>query len=179
MLKRHAATWAKGAILRAKRRHFGHSERGQRLVRMDEADVGIRTFLSEAVPGFSGVYKARYADFIVREVEPDGTVVRMRAPATRGQAAPPAGVDLALEDEGARAALAALAPEELEALEALAADTADNPRGTAPPVLLTVGGDKAARTAVHRAIRALFPALDSETAEGGAGIRGEQRSHIY
>lgn len=143
----------------------------------DEVSVGIRAFLSE-VPGFSGIYKARFADFIVREVEPDGTVVRLRAPASRGQAAPlvcaqPSGAEV---DSGARRALEeAVGVAEVGALDVLA-DAVDEASGTPPVVMLHVGSDKAKRTAVHLSIRTAFPTLQSETSDDGMSIRVMSKS---
>ncbi|KAL6069305.1 SRSF protein kinase 2 [Balamuthia mandrillaris] len=42
-----------------------------------EGDVGIRIFLNNETQGWSGVFKHRYTDFIVREVASDGTIVRL------------------------------------------------------------------------------------------------------
>jgi tRNA pseudouridine13 synthase len=136
---------------------------------MDEAGVGITAFLSTA-PGFSGLFKLRFADFIVREVEPDGTVVRLRTPAHKGQV--PAAAGVVSEESEARAALQQAVPaEELKALEALSRELDEHPRADAPPMLLHIGTDKATRTAVHKAIRAIFPLFSSETTEDGQAIR--------
>ena len=140
---------------------------------MDEASVGITAFVSPGVPGFTGIFKARCSDFVVREVDPSGRTVQLCEPARRGQLRPAARSDGAGDavNGGARRALEqAVAPDELRALEALAsaagADAHDGVRRTT----LSVGSDKARRTAVHLAIRALFPALASETSEDGASI---------
>lgn len=145
---------------------------------MDEKNVGITAFLTQ-VPGFSGIYKARFADFIVREVELDGTVVRLRRPAHRGQAAPLAGVRQggAEAEEGARRALEqAVGPDELRALEALASGGDEPSSASAAGVVLHVGSDKAKRTAVHLSIRTLFATLLSETSDDGASIRVLQKA---
>ena len=42
-----------------------------------EAEVGITCFTSASLPGFRGVLKHRYSDFIVHEVARDGSVVRL------------------------------------------------------------------------------------------------------
>lgn len=38
--------------------------------------LGIRTYVSQA-PGFRGILKQRYSDFVVREVQKDGRVVSL------------------------------------------------------------------------------------------------------
>ncbi|KAF8388099.1 hypothetical protein HHK36_026765 [Tetracentron sinense] len=43
---------------------------------LEEADVGIFCYISQ-LPGFRGVLKQRYADFIVNEVDSDGNVVHL------------------------------------------------------------------------------------------------------
>lgn len=42
-----------------------------------EADVGIAEYISKDLPGFSGILKQRYTDFLVSEVRQDGSVVRL------------------------------------------------------------------------------------------------------
>ncbi|KAL2345777.1 hypothetical protein Fmac_007062 [Flemingia macrophylla] len=43
---------------------------------IEESDVGISCFISN-LPGFRGILKQRYSDFIVNEVDRDGTVVQL------------------------------------------------------------------------------------------------------
>ncbi|KAK1311323.1 hypothetical protein QJS10_CPA08g00293 [Acorus calamus] len=43
---------------------------------LDETDVGISCFVSDT-PGFRGVLKQRYSDFIVNEVDRDGNIVHL------------------------------------------------------------------------------------------------------
>ena len=47
--------------------------------RYDEAErnVGIAAYVSPDAPGFAAVSKARYSDFLVREVDGDGNVARL------------------------------------------------------------------------------------------------------
>ncbi|OWO99807.1 hypothetical protein B2J93_6862 [Marssonina coronariae] len=42
-----------------------------------ELEVGIKCFVNEQNPGFGGVLKQRYTDFLVNEIEPSGTVVHL------------------------------------------------------------------------------------------------------
>ncbi|KAA6412201.1 MAG: pseudouridine synthase Pus7 [Lasallia pustulata] len=53
-----------------------------------EAEVGITEFVSPDLPGFSGILKKRYTDFLVNEILPSGQVVHLdnlKLPARRQQ----------------------------------------------------------------------------------------------
>ena len=43
---------------------------------LTETDVGIAGFVNDA-PGFSGLFRERFSDFLVHEVGPDGEVARL------------------------------------------------------------------------------------------------------
>ncbi|KAL1967464.1 hypothetical protein VTN77DRAFT_3249 [Rasamsonia byssochlamydoides] len=45
---------------------------------LKEAEVGITEFVSSDVPGFSGILKKRYTDFLVNEIPPSGEVLHLR-----------------------------------------------------------------------------------------------------
>ncbi|KAL1989680.1 hypothetical protein VTN49DRAFT_6877 [Thermomyces lanuginosus] len=47
--------------------------------RLREAQVGITEFVSTDVPGFEGVLKKRYSDFLVNEILPSGEVLHLRS----------------------------------------------------------------------------------------------------
>ncbi|KAI9660639.1 MAG: hypothetical protein M1821_009991 [Bathelium mastoideum] len=57
---------------------------GQSLVQINhdeqerEARVGIKQFVVTDVPGFTGIFKQRYTDFLVNEILPNGEVVHLR-----------------------------------------------------------------------------------------------------
>ncbi|KAI5300956.1 hypothetical protein KEM56_002073 [Ascosphaera pollenicola] len=44
-----------------------------------EAQVGITNFVSPELPGFEGILKKRYTDFLVNEIEPSGQVLHLRS----------------------------------------------------------------------------------------------------
>ncbi|KAI5310344.1 hypothetical protein KEM55_008170 [Ascosphaera atra] len=44
-----------------------------------EAEVGITTFVSPELPGFEGVLKKRYTDFLVNEIVPSGEVLHLKS----------------------------------------------------------------------------------------------------
>ncbi|KAK2762301.1 hypothetical protein FQN54_001311 [Arachnomyces sp. PD_36] len=46
---------------------------------MKEAEVGITHFVSPGIPGFSGVLKKRYTDFLVNEIVPSGEVLHLQS----------------------------------------------------------------------------------------------------
>jgi hypothetical protein len=43
-----------------------------------EAEVGITDYVSTGAPGFAGVLKKRYTDFLVNEILPNGRVVHLQ-----------------------------------------------------------------------------------------------------
>lgn len=43
-----------------------------------EAEVGITDYVSVETPGFRGILKKRYTDFLVHEILPNGTVVHLQ-----------------------------------------------------------------------------------------------------
>ncbi|KAL1959451.1 hypothetical protein VTO42DRAFT_1896 [Malbranchea cinnamomea] len=49
---------------------------------LKEAEVGITEYVSADVPGFSGVVKKRYTDFLVNEILPSGTVLHLQTVAS-------------------------------------------------------------------------------------------------
>ncbi|MCJ1420685.1 hypothetical protein MMC32_007044 [Xylographa parallela] len=56
-----------------------------------EADVGITEFISPELPGFTGILKKRYTDFLVNEILPSGEVVHLdnlKAPKPPGKEEP-------------------------------------------------------------------------------------------
>ncbi|KAI4254904.1 MAG: hypothetical protein LQ352_002832 [Teloschistes flavicans] len=59
-----------------------------------EIQCGISEYVSLDVPGFIGLFKGRYTDFLVNEIQPNGTVVHLdnlHRPGTRTQARQPIG----------------------------------------------------------------------------------------
>ncbi|OAX85538.1 hypothetical protein ACJ72_00076 [Emergomyces africanus] len=44
---------------------------------LKEAEVGITHFVSPHLPGFSGILKKRYTDFLVNEILPSGKVLHL------------------------------------------------------------------------------------------------------
>ncbi|KAL3427084.1 tRNA pseudouridine synthase d [Phlyctema vagabunda] len=105
-----------------------------------EAEVGILHFVNSTNPGFSGVLKQRYTDFLVNEIEPDGTVVHLtddKAP--KIQAAPVAKEIKAAENEFPKpgAAPDATLPNEPLANGANQAADTDTPTKQKEPIRVT------------------------------------------
>lgn len=126
---------------------------------MEETSVGVSQFMNQ-VPGFTGVIKHRYTDFVVREVDTTGSPVYLRSLADTSACVPaPAAAPPAVESDGtAEATLGRLLGDDaLRTLEKLAGDSDEG------PAVLQAVQDKESRSLIHKAIRTQFPALESET----------------
>ncbi|XP_048239142.1 pseudouridylate synthase 7 homolog [Haliotis rufescens] len=117
---------------------------------VSESDVGITQYVSSH-QGFTAIIKQRYSDFIVNEVSNEGTVVHLTS------------TDLPQEVEE-QVALSPdpniLSEENQAKLQALLDDTDKN-----AAILIEAALDKEARTKMHKAIKSLFPSLNSNTVE--------------
>lgn len=131
-----------------------------------EGDVGVSAFVT-AAPGFSGLLKHRFSDFMVNEIASSGAVVRLTDVTVPSSDPSPLG------DDHARAARARLVDvvgealvQDIEALAEPPADAGADSAGSAPPArpthVKTNLLQKDQRKVVHEAVRALFPALDTE-----------------
>lgn len=111
--------------------------------------VGLTEYISEHT-GFSGVIKARFTDFLVHEVDPDGNVCRLTTFDLPVDAVEPApvGVDLA----------ALVGAERMAEISKLHTDGPSKAR-----VVFPAPADKTQRTQIHKAIRASLPGLVSQT----------------
>lgn len=148
----------------------GADERSAKRARLDPAelfpavrenDVGITEFTTGALPGFHGVIKERYTDFLVNEIAEDGTVVRLTS------FAKPAVAASSVDKGDAEARLVAvIGAEQMSKLAELDANTERKTQ----PVMLEEIAEKAARTAVHEGIRALFPNLASDSQDGAIRV---------
>jgi tRNA pseudouridine13 synthase len=56
---------------------LSHDDRAAHIAK--EGEVGITDFVSTSTPGFSGVLKKRYTDFLVNEILPNGKVVHLQS----------------------------------------------------------------------------------------------------
>lgn len=122
---------------------------------LTEADVGIHRFISEHT-GFSGILKERYSDFVVHEINKEGRMVRLDdlcVPAEEQDRLDPS--------ESSSAEAQTLSEEQKQQLEDL--QLFRNKEGQ---VFIQVQEDsKEQRTLLHRAVKTLFPGLETKTEE--------------
>uniref|UniRef100_A0ACD5T8N9 Uncharacterized protein n=1 Tax=Avena sativa TaxID=4498 RepID=A0ACD5T8N9_AVESA len=149
-----------------------------------EAEVGITCFTSSSLPGFRGVLKHRYSDFIVNEVARDGSVVRLTSfdlPAEcveakeEDKAAPSADADhsQALESFSALCGEA-----DCRALRGLIEKVAAAGGDDFSPVILSPDADKAHRSEVHNFFRNNFKFLVTDTVEHSDGVQKSIRVRV-
>eukprot|EP00698_Gefionella_okellyi_P015679 TRINITY_DN4441_c0_g1_i1.p1 TRINITY_DN4441_c0_g1~~TRINITY_DN4441_c0_g1_i1.p1 ORF type:complete len:633 (-),score=118.94 TRINITY_DN4441_c0_g1_i1:3-1901(-) len=130
----------------------------QQLPDFNEGDVGISEYTT-TTPGFFGVFKQRYTDFLVNEIDKQGVVVRLSSfDAPESQIA--ADAEQPEPDEEVRATLSnAIGDDLLHEVSAVVGN---------PTKVLTLppDSDKDRRTLVHQCIKKLFPSLSSDTTNG-------------
>ncbi|XP_074627363.1 pseudouridylate synthase 7 homolog isoform X2 [Acropora palmata] len=114
---------------------------------VSDADVGIVEFVSR-LPGFHGVLKQRYTDFLVSERDPEGNLVRLTD------------VSLPQKEKTKQLNLDILSAEDREKIQQVVDDETKS-----KSVILSPNDDKRNRTLVHRAIRENFSVLDSDTVD--------------
>ncbi|XP_062403560.1 pseudouridylate synthase 7 homolog isoform X2 [Sardina pilchardus] len=120
---------------------------------LTELDVGILKFVSDH-KGFSGILKERYSDFVVHEINKEGKTVQLddlSIPVETEEVQPeepPAEADVLTEEQ----------KKQLEELQ-LFKNKEDN-------VSIEVADDtKEKRTQVHRAVKNMYPGLETKTEE--------------
>ncbi|XP_068595603.1 pseudouridylate synthase 7 homolog [Brachionichthys hirsutus] len=122
---------------------------------LTELDVGILKYVSDH-QGFSGILKERYSDFVVHEINKEGKMVHLddlTVPVEEEPEAPP-GLQLPLDTD----VLTEEQKKELEQLQLF--------RNKESQVSIEVMDDtKEKRTLVHKAIKSLFPGLETKTEE--------------
>uniref|UniRef100_A0A6Q2ZNE1 Pseudouridylate synthase 7 homolog n=1 Tax=Esox lucius TaxID=8010 RepID=A0A6Q2ZNE1_ESOLU len=114
---------------------------------LTELDVGILKFVSEH-KGFSGILKERYSDFVVHEINKEGKIVRLddlSVPAEQ-------------PDQTESQVLTEEQKQEMERLQQF--------KNKEDSVSIEVADyTKEKRTLVHKAIKTLFPGLETKTEE--------------
>ncbi|CAH8361602.1 unnamed protein product [Eruca vesicaria subsp. sativa] len=139
---------------------------------VDESDVGISCFISQ-LPGFRGILKQRYADFIVNEVDMEGNVVRL----TSLDVSPE--MDVKEEDkqkssddvpQGYASAIesfrALCSVSDAERMESLVNQVTSGTEDEISPVVLDPSSDKSKRTAIHNFVKEKFKFLVTDTVDG-------------
>ncbi|KAL8470630.1 hypothetical protein ACS0TY_033256 [Phlomoides rotata] len=137
---------------------------------VEESDVGILCYISP-LPGFSGILKLRYSDFIVNEVDLDGDVVHLtslEAPPEIADEKKESIADLLNKDNAT----------EIESFRALAGDSgAENLKKFIDQIgsgvtsndesfVLSPSSDKSYRTAVHNFFKERLKFFVTDTVDG-------------
>ncbi|XP_010550930.1 PREDICTED: multisubstrate pseudouridine synthase 7 [Tarenaya hassleriana] len=139
---------------------------------VEESDVGISCFISQ-LPGFRGILKQRYSDFIVNEADMDGNVVHL----TSLDVPPEMDVkeekeikssdnlnkSYASEFESFRSIASA---SDAQRLEALIDQITSGSDGEISPIVLDPSSDKSKRTAIHNFFKEHFKFLVTDTVDG-------------
>ncbi|XP_043718113.1 multisubstrate pseudouridine synthase 7 [Telopea speciosissima] len=133
----------------------------------EEADVGINCYISQ-LPGFRGVLKQRYSDFIVNEVDSDGNVVHLTS-----LHAPPEEKEKETSDKNDKSYATEIelfrslaGDSDTESLKVLIDQTIAGGDSDNGPVTLSPDSDKAHRTAVHNFFKEHFKFLVTDTVDG-------------
>ncbi|GAB4855407.1 hypothetical protein Ancab_024030 [Ancistrocladus abbreviatus] len=136
----------------------------------EEADVGIFCYISQ-LPGFRGILKQRYSDFIVNEVDLDGNVVHLTSLEVPSELVENQEATLPEQSDKDYAA-------EIEMFRSLSGDT-DSDRlkefidkirtaaeDSTSPLVLSPSCDKSHRTAVHNFFKEKLKFLVTDTVDG-------------
>ncbi|KAG8648140.1 hypothetical protein MANES_09G154600v8 [Manihot esculenta] len=141
----------------------------------DESDVGIFCYISQ-LPGFRGILKQRYSDFIVNEVDNDGNVVHL----TSLEVPPEIAETVDGGEKNVSNQIGKSYASEIESFRSLAGDsdalrleafltqvTTESEDSTSiSPILLSPSSDKANRTAMHNFFKENFKFLVTDTVDG-------------
>ncbi|XP_048235924.1 multisubstrate pseudouridine synthase 7 isoform X2 [Ricinus communis] len=141
---------------------------------IEESDVGISCYISK-VPGFRGILKQRYSDFIVNEVDNNGNVVHLTslhvpreivevAEEREEEITNQVGKNYAAEIESFRELAGDADTQRLEAFinQVISEDNCIN----ISPILLSPDSDKAHRTATHNFFKEKLKFLVTDTVDG-------------
>ncbi|KAL6609680.1 hypothetical protein ACP70R_039649 [Stipagrostis hirtigluma subsp. patula] len=143
---------------------------------LSEAEAGITCFAS-SLPGFRGVLKHRYSDFIVHEVARDGATVRLTSfdlptecvdVKEEEKAAPKADAD---HSQALEAFRALCVDADCDALRGLLERMAAGGDSDVSPVILSPDADKAHRSEVHNFFKKNFKFLVTDTVEHSDGVQ--------
>ncbi|EST04596.1 Pseudouridine synthase, TruD [Kalmanozyma brasiliensis GHG001] len=168
----------------AKRVKTSHDVSPEPETRMTEARAGITAYIAPTIPGFQGIIKQRFTDFMVNEIDPSGVVCRLTSlepppgkllsqlhPSSEPAKAQPEPEPVAKADDGAWPLGAEeklshfFAAEAIDALKDMwsagrmptsMATGANATIVSAASIVTNPLEDKAQRTQVHQLIRELF-----------------------
>ncbi|KAK1439398.1 hypothetical protein QVD17_05216 [Tagetes erecta] len=137
---------------------------------LEESDVGISCYISP-LPGFRGILKQRYSDFVVNEVDLDGNVVHLTSLEAPTEIAEEPETKMTGQLNGDHGA-------EIESFRALAGDVDANSlkefidkirsdvEDGATSIVLSPSSDKVHRTAVHNFFKERLKFLVTDTIDG-------------
>ncbi|XP_019265836.1 PREDICTED: multisubstrate pseudouridine synthase 7 isoform X2 [Nicotiana attenuata] len=137
---------------------------------MDESDVGISCYISK-LPGFRGILKQRYSDFIVNEVDLDGNVVHLTSLEAPAECSEDKDVNISDQLNKSYAT-------EIESFRSLAGNSdADKLKGlidklnsgvdvSDESVVLSPSSDKLHRTAIHNFFKERLKFLVTDAVDG-------------
>ncbi|PKI47166.1 hypothetical protein CRG98_032437 [Punica granatum] len=153
---------------------------------MDESEVGILCYISQ-LPGFRGILKQRYSDFIVNEVDLDGNVVHLTS-----LTAPPESVEVRDGNETKKndylnksydsevESFRALAGEaDADLLKTLIDQVTSGPKENISAIVLSPNSDKTQRTAIHNYFKENFKFLVTDTIDGPDASSKSIRVRLY
>ncbi|KAK4273551.1 hypothetical protein QN277_021931 [Acacia crassicarpa] len=137
---------------------------------LDESDVGISCYIS-TLPGFRGILKQRYSDFIVNEVDKEGNVVHLSSldvpeesvEEKREQTSDATNTSYESQIESFKS-LAGDA--DVERLEEFLNQLSSSCGESVSPIVLSPDSDKSHRTAMHNFFRERFKFLVTDTIDG-------------
>ncbi|WCJ43912.1 hypothetical protein M5689_024619 [Euphorbia peplus] len=142
--------------------------------KMEESEVGISCYISQ-LPGFRGILKQRYSDFIVNEVDTDASVVHLTSMDV------PHEMIEAVEEKNVGTHIGRSYASEIESFKSLAGDSdaerlesfvvqvscaATQDNDLVSPIVLSPSADKPHRTAVHNFFKENFKFLVTDTVDG-------------
>ncbi|PSS26725.1 Multisubstrate pseudouridine synthase [Actinidia chinensis var. chinensis] len=137
---------------------------------LDEADVGIVCYISP-LPGFRGILKQRYSDFIVNEVDLDGNVTHL----TNLESPPEIVEDKEIKisdqlnnnyDTEIESFKSLAGDSDADVLEAFIQQISSGVKDSLSPVILSPSSDKSHRTAVHNFFKEHFKFFVTDTVDG-------------
>ncbi|XP_022642412.1 multisubstrate pseudouridine synthase 7 isoform X2 [Vigna radiata var. radiata] len=139
---------------------------------VEEDEVGISCFISD-LPGFRGVLKQRYSDFIVNEVDRDGTVVKLTsldAPEEEPESVQENGIntcDAVVSYASRIESFKSLAGEpDAVLLEEFINKINAGGEDSFSPIVLSPDSDKSHRKAVHNFFKENFKFLVTDVVDG-------------
>ncbi|WKA03129.1 hypothetical protein VitviT2T_021258 [Vitis vinifera] len=137
---------------------------------LEESDVGISFYISQ-LPGFRGILKQRYCDFIVNEVDSDGNVVHLTS-----LDAPPESMEkneTKISDQSNKGYASEIelfrslvGDSDVECLKGLIDQVASGIEDGVSPIVLSSSSDKSHRTAVHNFFKENLKFLVTDTIDG-------------